>query len=146
MEALLDDSSGAGRLAGGVSAEVLYESGRGLIPSGPGIPPGAVTPTSPEGAVSAPDKRHEGGFWFVVNTELVIYGATVPGAKVTLQGKPVHLRSDGTFSLRFELPDGEQVLRAEAVSADGRFLRAITPEITRRTTSEEKNPDAEPEA
>jgi hypothetical protein len=139
---LRDDFSGVGRMAEGV--EVLLESGRGLIPSGPGIPPGAEAPTSPAGERAA--KRREGKFWFVVNTELVVYGATEPDAKVTLQGKPVRLRSDGTFSLRFELPDGEQILRAEAVSADGQFARVITPVVVRSTTSEERNPDPGDEA
>lgn len=140
---LRDNFSGIGRMAEGV--EVLLESGRGLLPSGPGIPPGAEGPTSPAGERGAA-KGKAGKFWFVVNTELVIYGATEPDAKVMLQGKPVRLRSDGTFSLRFELPDGEQVLRAEAVSADGDFARVITPVVVRTTTSEERNPDPATEA
>jgi hypothetical protein len=140
---LRDNFSGIGRMAEGV--EVLLESGRGLLPSGPGIPPGAEAPTSPAGERGAA-KGKAGKFWFVVNTELVIYGATEPDARVMLQGKPVRLRSDGTFSLRFELPDGEQVLRAEAVSAAGDFARVITPVVVRTTTSEERNPDPATEA
>jgi hypothetical protein len=140
--ALRADFSGAGRMAEESSREVLFESGRGLIPPGPGIPPGAEAPTSPAGAAPTSAQRGEGAFWFVLNTELIVYGATVPDAKVTLQGKPVRLRPDGTFSLRFQLPDGAQELRAEAVSADGRFVRTITPTVTRSTTSEESNPNA----
>jgi hypothetical protein len=140
--ALREDFSGAGRLAEGLAGAALFESGRGLIPPGPGIPPAAVAPSSPAGAIGAAAQHREAEFRFVLDTELVVYGATEPGAKVTLQGKPVRLRSDGTFSLRFQLPDGEQVLRAEAVSADGRFVRVITPEIRRRTTSEERTEEA----
>ena len=76
-------------------------------------------------------------FHFVVPTELVLYGAAEPGATVTLQGAPVALREDGTFSLRFQLPDGEQVLRAVAVSPDGNVERTITPVVTRRTVEQE---------
>ncbi len=59
------------------------------------------------------------GFWFNVNAELIIYGATEPNAKVTLGGHEIKLRSDGTFSFRFALPDGKYDLPAVAVSADG---------------------------
>ena len=46
------------------------------------------------------------GFWFNVNAELIIYGATEPTARVTLGGHEIKLRPDGTFSYRFSLPDG----------------------------------------
>ncbi|UCD58987.1 MAG: DUF4912 domain-containing protein [Candidatus Hydrogenedentota bacterium] len=79
----------------------------------------------------------ERGFWFVVNTELIVYGATQPGATVTIQGKPVTLRPDGTFSTRFALPDGKQVIPVTAESRDGRERRTITPTITRTTSASE---------
>ena len=72
-------------------------------------------------------------FWLVVNAELILYGATEPDAKVTVQGIPVKLNPDGTFSLRFALPDGEQVLTVKAVNQDGDMSRQITPIVTRRT-------------
>jgi hypothetical protein len=72
-------------------------------------------------------------FWLVVNTELIVYGATEPDAKVTVQGKEISLRPDGTFSLRFALPDGEQVIPVEATSSDGTDKRKITPIVTRKT-------------
>jgi hypothetical protein len=74
------------------------------------------------------------GFWFVLDTELIVYGATEPDAKVTLQGKPINLRPDGTFSLRFALPDGEQVLPVTATSADNVESRTITPRVSRQTS------------
>lgn len=70
-------------------------------------------------------------FWLVVNTELIVYGATEPDAKVTLQGLPLTLRPDGTFSVRFALPDGEQVIPVHAVNADGDMEKKITPIVTR---------------
>ncbi len=73
------------------------------------------------------------GFWFVLDCELIVYGATEPDATVTLQGKPVKLRPDGTFTLRFAFPDGKQVLDAHAYSADGIEERIITPIVERRT-------------
>jgi hypothetical protein len=72
------------------------------------------------------------GFWFNVNAELVIYGATEPGASVTLGGRSVQLRPDGTFSCRFALPDGEHSITASAMSAQG-DLRQAELQFNRRT-------------
>lgn len=66
----------------------------------------------------------EHGFWFNVNAELVIYGATEPNAAVTVAGQPVALRSDGTFSCRFALPDGEYPLVLAANSIRGEVRQA----------------------
>jgi hypothetical protein len=73
------------------------------------------------------------GFWFNVNAELIIYGATEPGAKVTLGGHEIKLRSDGSFSFRFALPDGKYDLPAVAVSADGDDARAADLKFSRET-------------
>jgi hypothetical protein len=73
------------------------------------------------------------GFWFNVNAELIIYGATEPDAKVTLGGHEIKLRSDGTFSFRFSLPDGKYDLPAVAVSADGDDARAANLKFSRET-------------
>jgi hypothetical protein len=73
------------------------------------------------------------GFWFNVNAELVIYGATEPTAKVTLGGHEIKLRSDGSFSFRFALPDGKYDLPAVAVSADGTDARAAELKFSRET-------------
>lgn len=75
----------------------------------------------------------ERSFWLAVNTELIVYGATEPSAKVTVQGKDVKLRPDGTFTLRFALGDGKQVIPVTASSSDGREERTITPVVSRET-------------
>ena len=95
--------------------------------SSPGI---ASSPTSPFGGASASKSK---GFWFNVNAELIIYGATEPDAKVTLGGHEIKLRSDGTFSFRFSLPDGKYDLPAVAVSADGTDGRAAELKFSRET-------------
>jgi hypothetical protein len=73
------------------------------------------------------------GFWFNVNAELIIYGATEPNAKVTLGGHEIKLRSDGSFSFRFALPDGKYDLPAVAISADGDDARAADLKFSRET-------------
>jgi hypothetical protein len=73
------------------------------------------------------------GFWFNVNAELIIYGATEPDAKVTIGGRPIKLRQDGTFSFRFILPDGQYDLPAVATSADGDDSRSAALKFSRHT-------------
>ena len=73
------------------------------------------------------------GFWFNVNAELIIYGATEPTARVTLGGHEIKLRPDGSFSYRFALPDGKYDLPAVAVSTDGTEARAADLKFSRKT-------------
>ncbi len=84
--------------------------------------------SSPFGGAGQPK-----GFWFNVNAELIVYGATEPGAKVTLGGHEIKLRPDGSFSYRFALPDGKYDLPAVAVSADGDDARAANLKFSRET-------------
>jgi len=73
------------------------------------------------------------GFWFKVNAELIIYGSTERDARVTIAGRPVALRPDGSFSFRFALPDGDFNLPAIAVNAAGTDGRAARLRFTRAT-------------
>jgi hypothetical protein len=72
-------------------------------------------------------------FWFNVNAELIIYGATEPNAAVTFAGKQITLRPDGSFRFRFALPDGQFELPVTAVSADGTDGRAAELKFARST-------------
>ncbi len=73
------------------------------------------------------------GFWFAVNAELIIYGTTERDANVTIDGKPIQLRPDGTFSYHYVLPDGQYRLPVVAVSRDGADRREATLNFERRT-------------
>jgi hypothetical protein len=72
-------------------------------------------------------------FWFQIDAELIVYGATEPNARVQLQGQPIHLRSDGTFTMRFKLPDARQIIPAVATSPDGMEERTIILAVERNT-------------
>lgn len=72
-------------------------------------------------------------FWFQLDAELIVYGATEANAKVTLQGEPVKLRPDGTFTMRFSLPDSRQIIPATAASADGVEERTVVLAVERNT-------------
>jgi hypothetical protein len=72
-------------------------------------------------------------FHFEIDAELIVYGTTEPNAKVTLQGEPVQLRPDGSFTVRFSLPDSRQIIPAVAASADGVEERTIVLAVERNT-------------
>lgn len=88
------------------------------------------------GSVSSPfgGMEENKGFWFNVNAELIIYGATEPTAEVTIGGKVIKLRPDGSFSYRFALPDGNYDLPAVAVSADRSEARSAELKFSRSTS------------
>ncbi len=88
------------------------------IPS-PVLPGALVNISSPMGEQPGPR-----GFWFNVNAELIIYGATEPSAQVTIAGQPIHLRPDGTFSCHFALPDGDYAVTAIALSPENEQRQA----------------------
>ena len=72
-------------------------------------------------------------FWFKINAELIIYGATEPDARVRIGDRLVELRTDGTFSYRFALPNGEYQLATVATSADGTDSRSADLKFSRST-------------
>jgi hypothetical protein len=99
---------------------------------------GAV-PTSPVGAVSSISSPFGGagrapGFWFNVNAELVVYGATEPDATVRIGERTIQLRRDGSFSYRFALPDGNYGLPITATAADGHDQRDADLRFSRATS------------
>ena len=118
------------RLAHGVTSPMTGFGAPG--PAGPtSSSPGISSVTSPFGGAFEKSKN----FWFTVNAELIIYGATEPDAKVTLGGHEIKLRNDGTFSFRFALPDGVYDLPAVAISACGDDARAADLRFSRETHS-----------
>jgi hypothetical protein len=96
LEDLLRQSLAGGGVAG-VSSEAFVEASS----------PAPAPPPSPK------------DFWFTVNAELVIYGATERDATVTIAGQPIQLRPDGTFTFRLAFPEGTYDLPVRAVSAQG---------------------------
>ena len=96
--------------------------------------------SSPLGAVSSVSSAFGGevpgqpkDFWFNVNAELIIYGATERDAEVTIGGRVIKLRPDGSFSYRFALPDGNYELPCIAIAADKSDGRAAELKFSRAT-------------
>ncbi len=74
---------------------------------------------------------------FNVDAELIVHGITDPRAHVTLKGEPVRLESDGTFSIRLNMPNRRQVLPVVACSADGVEQQTIVLAVERNTKTME---------
>jgi hypothetical protein len=72
-------------------------------------------------------------FWFRINAEVILHGSTEPDARVTIAGRPVALRPDGSFSFRFAFPDGDYGLPVSATSADGVERRQASVRFQRGT-------------
>ncbi|MDR2772997.1 MAG: DUF4912 domain-containing protein [Elusimicrobiota bacterium] len=64
-----------------------------------------------------PKNTAENSFWLKADMEVTIYGATVPGSTLTIQGKAVPLKKDGSFRVKFYFSDGAQQHLVEAVSS-----------------------------
>jgi hypothetical protein len=72
-------------------------------------------------------------FWLNVNAELIVYGATQPGAQVHVAVKEIPLRPDGSFRFHFALPDGTFALPITASSASGTETRGAELKFSRTT-------------
>lgn len=100
------------------------------VPAAPGQVPGSLGSISSPFGAAAPGPK---GFWFNVNAELIVYGATEPDATVTIGGRRIQLRPDGSFSYRFALPDGQYDLPIVATAADQSDRRAADLKFSRQT-------------
>jgi hypothetical protein len=72
-------------------------------------------------------------FYLKADTELIVYGETLPDAKLYINGDEYKLSPDGRFSLRMSLPDGEKVIPIKAVSSDGTMQKQIIFVVTRKS-------------
>jgi len=88
-------------------------------------------PSSLSSGSRSPDRS----FAMHVNAELIIYGGTVPGAKVTVAGREILLRPDGTFSYHFTFPDGRFHIPITASAPDGHEERSVLLSFLRLTDS-----------
>ncbi len=76
-------------------------------------------------------------FILEIDAEMILFGATEPGSHVTVKGEPIALEEDGTFTLRFPMPDRRQVLPVVSSSGDGIEQRTVILAVERNTKSME---------
>lgn len=102
----------------------------GTSPMGSGTTWGGSSPMGIPGR----DLGKKKDFWLWVETEIILYGATEPDAKVTLNGKHLQLNADGTFRLQFPFPDGtHHDFHVKAIDRDGDQSREARPAARRWT-------------
>ncbi|HEY9799643.1 MAG TPA: DUF4912 domain-containing protein [Leptolyngbyaceae cyanobacterium] len=71
-------------------------------------------------------------FWFIADTELIIHGATNPDATVTIAGKAIALKPDGTFHLR--VPFSGDLLDYLITAASGEQRKTIHKKFSQETS------------
>jgi hypothetical protein len=118
---------------------VLWPGSQTAIRPGP-----SGVPTSPHGAQpwAGSPRREQGAeeeqpgrdFWLVADAELVVFGKTEPNAKVKLAGQRIHVRPDGSFSVRMAFPNGTIDIPIEATAADGEQERSLDMHFSRETS------------
>ncbi len=86
-------------------------------------------------------------FWLIADSELIVYGATDPSAKLIIGEEEVPLAADGTFRLQVPFRDGSQKYEIKAIDASGDQERNITMKFDRVTpldnTNEKNNAEKE---
>ena len=124
-----------------ISSFVLQPEGRfgvGALPTLSGIGMSGVGMSGIGLSASAPSVRPR-NFWLVADAELIVYGATEPDAKVTIDGDPIKLNPDGTFRFQLSFQDGVIRYPIIAVAADGEQMRSIHMKFTRETPDRNTN-------
>ncbi|MDD4955419.1 MAG: DUF4912 domain-containing protein [Candidatus Omnitrophica bacterium] len=91
------------------------------------------SPLASWGVSSLFSERHKEAdkFFLEVWTELILYGRTEPDADVTVEGKKVNLKPDGTFSIRYALPIGDYQYKVVGVSKNKKHKVTKTPAVKR---------------
>lgn len=78
-------------------------------------------------------------FWLVADSELIVYGATEPSAKLTIGGEDVPLAADGTFRIQVPFRDGTQKYDIKAVDLSGEQEKSISMKFDRTTPLDDTN-------
>ncbi|MEX1009854.1 MAG: DUF4912 domain-containing protein [Chthoniobacterales bacterium] len=72
-------------------------------------------------------------FFLHVNAEVIFYGGTHPAARLTIDGREIMIRPDGSFRYHFVFPDGEFEIPIVATSPDGAETRRAVLRFERAT-------------
>ena len=125
----------SGGFGTGISSQELKIKKKKLFEQLMAAPGSGMFSGASPGAVKVVTEKGK-DFFLQVATELIVYGRTMPDAKVTVSGEPIRLRPDGTFSLRYFLPDGEKYLHIQAVSRDDDDSRRVAIRVKKDTAAE----------
>ncbi|MEM6597669.1 MAG: DUF4912 domain-containing protein [Cyanobacteria bacterium P01_C01_bin.69] len=117
-----------------------------VFPSGAGLwalPTASGVNMSGAGMFASAPPPKPRKFWLVADAELIVYGATEPDATVTVDGKEIELKEDGTFRFHVSFQDGVLRYPIVAVAKDGEQMRSVHMDFERKTLSRNTNTKAE---
>ncbi|MDR2170058.1 MAG: DUF4912 domain-containing protein [Planctomycetaceae bacterium] len=86
--------------------------------------------SSHQKSISEKTKRN---FDFNVDVDIIIHGKTDPSVQVTVKNEPITINSDGTFSVRFSIPEKRHVFPIEAEGSDGVEVQRVILTMERNT-------------
>lgn len=72
-------------------------------------------------------------FHFEIDADVIIHGKTDPSVQVTIRNEPIKLNADGTFSVRFAIPEKRHVFPIEAEGSDGVEMQRVILTMERNT-------------
>lgn len=76
-------------------------------------------------------------FKLEIDAEIVLRGTSLAGCTVNVQGEPIKVHTDGSFSVRMDFPNRRQVIPIVATSKDGVQHRTVVLAIERNTKAME---------
>ncbi len=92
--------------------------------------PGALNGTARRDVVAL---RSSNVLRVAVDCEIVVKGQVSPGARVRVKEEPIRLKEDGTFSIRYRLPERRHVFPVVATTPDGSETRTVVLAVDRNT-------------
>jgi len=72
-------------------------------------------------------------FQFVAEVDVIIHGKSDPNVQVTIRNEPVTVNQDGTFAVRFALPEKRHLFSIEAEGSDGVEMQRTILTLERNT-------------
>ena len=114
------------------------ESGWNMLTASTQVSPFESGSIDAEAASSAKNaaasaSRRRSGFDLQVDAEVVIKGRTSPDVQLTVRGERIWVREDGSFLIRYHLPERRHVFPVAAVSRDGIDTKTIVLTVERNT-------------
>lgn len=116
------------------------QDGPGTLPVRPTRPPEGNAGPFEEDDIKVPEKTYrpfnrneDRNFDLKVDAEVVIKGKTLPDVQLTIKGERVWLKDDGSFLIRYHLPERRHVFPVVAVSRDGIETKTVVLAVERNT-------------
>jgi len=78
-------------------------------------------------------EKTQRNFQLEVNVDVIIYGKTDPSVQLSIREEPIELKDDGSFAVRFVIPEKRHVFPIEAEGSDGVEVQRVVLTMERNT-------------